>query len=70
MLHSTLFLILLMSVVVYHVKCLHRREVVQYILNNKRHRIHRPHFEKLLQISIRKNKNYNPLTARIIFTCH
>ena len=36
-------------------------------LINKCHRLHRPHFEKLLQSSTKENKNWKPYTASIIF---
>ena len=60
MVPSTLFWVLLVSAVIWHLQFLHRKEVVKFLL----------HFGKILQSSTKKSKDCNPSTARIIFMDH
>ena len=68
MLPWTFLVNLLTSTVIYYLNFLHGKEVVQYLLNYKYHKLHRPHFRKLLRSSTKKSNNfYSPLNFWAIF---
>ena len=64
-LSSTLFLVLLMSALIQHLKFFHGIEATQCLLNYKCHIFHPTYFGKLLQSSAKKSKACNPLTAHL-----